>query len=428
MIDDRCMLKWSQFQENALRTFNEQRTEDFYIDVTLVADDNSMMKAHKLILSASSDYFSNLFRTLLDINLPSKNILKDGPEYHDLLPKDSENNCTGNTEIDDEIELNFQEISDTDEIPNLEEEHVSNNPSSKENKIKSETDIAGYHQTDFSMGEQMEKDSDEGHYNRYFQNQNLIVHVNGGKTLPYKEFEKCLWQLYKKNKYGFFECNKCSKSTKLSYMKEHVEKHLLGLSFECNICGKIMKYSHQNRKNRDHKMYCQTKMTPIILPDLKEEDELLKKFPISKDPKKFQTESYDEFSTLNENDPLMNDDLNEDFQEKKIKIESNSASPNKQKQNSKDKGAAKQNLSYYVGNETFSHDEFEKYSARLYRTKELGVSECNACGKRATIKAHMKEHVEIHLKDFFVVCTLCGRKMPNSKHNRKSLHKTTCIF
>ena len=131
MIDDRCMLKWSQFQENAIRTFNEQRTEDFYIDVTLVADDNSMMKAHKLILSASSDYFSNLFRTLLDINLPSKNILEDVPEYHDLMPKDSANNCTGNTEIDDEIEMNFQEISDTDEIPNLEEEHASNNPSSK---------------------------------------------------------------------------------------------------------------------------------------------------------------------------------------------------------------------------------------------------------------------------------------------------------
>merc|ERR1719342_1209187 len=324
MIDDRCMLKWSQFQDNAIRTFNEQRTEDFYIDVTLVADDNSMMKAHKLILSASSDYFSNLFRSLLDINLPSKNILKDGPEYHDLMPKDSENNCTGNTEIDDEIELNFQEISDTDEIPNLEEEHVSNNPSSKENKIKSETDIAGYHQTDFSMSEQMQKDSDEGHYNRYFQNQNLIVHVNGGKTLPYKEFEKCLWQLYKKNKYGFFECNKCSKSAKLSYMKEHVEKHLLGLSFECKICGKIMKYSHQNRKNRDHKMYCQREKPDIILPNLKEEDEPPKKFPISKDPKKFLTES------LDENDPLMNDDVKEDFQEQKIKIESNSVLPNEQ--------------------------------------------------------------------------------------------------
>ena len=93
-----------------------------------------------------------------------------------------------------------------------------------------------------------------------------------------------------------------------------------------------------------------------------------------------------------------------------------------------DNGAAKQNLSYYLGDESFSHDEFEKYSARLYKKKELGSSECNICGKRTSFKAHMKEHVEIHLKDFFVVCNLCGRKMPNSKHNRKSLHKTTCIF
>ena len=64
MNDDSCMLKWSQFQENTIRIFNEQRTENFYTDVTLVADDNSMMKTHKLILTASSDYFFNLFRTV----------------------------------------------------------------------------------------------------------------------------------------------------------------------------------------------------------------------------------------------------------------------------------------------------------------------------------------------------------------------------
>ena len=212
MNDDSCMLKWSQFQENTIRIFNEQRTENFYADVTLVADDNSMMKTHKLILTASSDYFSNLFRTvpsgypilckdcashselnylldfmykgelqipkenvssllqlskkysikgLKDITLPSKNIQDNIPkEYHDLPKKDSTNNCARNTEIDEEIEMNFQEISDADEIQNLEEEHVSNSPS-KENEIYK----TGYHQKDFSMGEQMQKDLKGKHYN-----------------------------------------------------------------------------------------------------------------------------------------------------------------------------------------------------------------------------------------------------------------------
>jgi len=148
---------------------------------------------------------------------------------------------------------------------------------------------------------------------------------------------------------------------KLSHMKEHVEKHLVGLSFECKICGKRMNYSQQNR-NQYHKYICQMKQKSIILPDSKIADE-----PLQKDPKKFQTESYDEFSTLDENVPFINDDINEDFLGHKTKNESNSVSP------FKDDGAAKQNLSYYLGDESFSHDEFEKYSARLYKKKRTWI-------------------------------------------------------
>ena len=439
---------------------NFQRTENFYTDVTLVADDNSMMKAHKLILTASSDYFSNLFKTmpsgypilcldgashselnylldfiykgelqipkenvysflqlsekylikgLKDISLQSKNIQEYIPkECHDLMPKDSANDFVRNTVVDDEIEMNFQEISDADEILNLEEGDVSSNPPSKENKVESKMD-------------QIQKESNEGQGNLWFQNQNLMVNINGGQSLPYKEFEKCLWQLYRKNKFGFLECNKCSKTDSLSHMKEHVERHLVGLSFECKLCGKIMRYSRQNRY-KEHKYICQMKQKSIILSNSKIADDSTKskKYPVPKDPKNVQTESYDQFSTLDENIPLKNDDVNVDFLGQKSKIESNSASP------FRDNSAAKQNLSYYLGDETFSHDEFEKYTARLYVRKELGSSKCNICGKRSSFKAHMKEHVEIHLNNFFVVCNLCGRKMPNSKYHRQSQHKITC--
>ena len=461
MSDDSCLFKWSQFQDNAMRTFNEQRTEDLYTDVTLVADDNSMMKAHKLILTASSDYFSNLFKTmpsgypilcldgashselnylldfiykgelqipkenvysflqlsekylikgLKDISLQSKNIQEYIPkECHDLMPKDSANDFVRNTVVDDEIEMNFQEISDADEILNLEEGDVSSNPPSKENKVESKTD-------------QTQKESNEGQVNPWFHNQNLMVNINGGQSLPYKEFEKCLWQLYRKNKFGFLECNKCSKTDSLSHMKEHVERHLVGLSFECKLCGKIMRYSRQNRY-KEHKYICQMKQKSIILSNSKIADDSTKskKYPVPKDPKNVQTESYDQFSTLDENIPLKNDDVNVDFLGQKSKIESNSASP------FRDNSAAKQNLSYYLGDETFSHDEFEKYTARLYVRKELGSSKCNICGKRSSFKAHMKEHVEIHLNNFFVVCNLCGRKMPNSQYNRQFQHKITCV-
>jgi len=61
---EKCMLKWTQFKDNAISTFMEQRFEDLYTDVTLVAKDNTIMKAHRVILTASCEYFAKLLRAV----------------------------------------------------------------------------------------------------------------------------------------------------------------------------------------------------------------------------------------------------------------------------------------------------------------------------------------------------------------------------
>ena len=55
-------LKWNDFSSNASRAFGLLRSEDFLQDVTLVGDDNCQVAAHKLVLSACSEYFKNIFR------------------------------------------------------------------------------------------------------------------------------------------------------------------------------------------------------------------------------------------------------------------------------------------------------------------------------------------------------------------------------
>merc|ERR1712126_713888 len=55
-------LKWNDFKSNVSKSFGIFRNEEYLHDVTLVSDDQHQVTAHKLVLSASSDYFKNIFK------------------------------------------------------------------------------------------------------------------------------------------------------------------------------------------------------------------------------------------------------------------------------------------------------------------------------------------------------------------------------
>ena len=51
-MSEKFSLKWNDFQSNVSRTFSLLRSEEEFFDVSLVSDDQKMMSAHKLVLSA----------------------------------------------------------------------------------------------------------------------------------------------------------------------------------------------------------------------------------------------------------------------------------------------------------------------------------------------------------------------------------------
>ena len=62
-MSEKFSLKWNDFQSNVSRTFSQLRSEEEFFDVSLVSDDEKMMSAHKLVLSASSPYFKHILTT-----------------------------------------------------------------------------------------------------------------------------------------------------------------------------------------------------------------------------------------------------------------------------------------------------------------------------------------------------------------------------
>ena len=59
---EKFRLKWNDFHSNVSKSFGLLRSEEYLHDVRLMSEDYQEVSAHKLVLSASSEYFRNIFK------------------------------------------------------------------------------------------------------------------------------------------------------------------------------------------------------------------------------------------------------------------------------------------------------------------------------------------------------------------------------
>ena len=58
---ERLFLKWTDYEANMKEYFKKLRKENRLFDVTLATDDGTQIQAHKVILAAGSNFFSDIF-------------------------------------------------------------------------------------------------------------------------------------------------------------------------------------------------------------------------------------------------------------------------------------------------------------------------------------------------------------------------------
>ena len=63
MASEKFSLKWNEFASYVSNSFSKLRQETRLYDVTLVSNDHQQVSAHKLVLSACSEVFSNIFNS-----------------------------------------------------------------------------------------------------------------------------------------------------------------------------------------------------------------------------------------------------------------------------------------------------------------------------------------------------------------------------
>ena len=244
-MSERFSLKWNSFKENFATSLSLLRQEDNLYDVTLVSDDHKQISAHRLVLSASSEYFKEIFiksKTQFQLML-----CLDGVNANDL------NNIlqyiyNGEIQIFQDDLDRFLEISQRFKLQGL---------TGTENVSESKPKMEAF-QEEHYMGDE----------NRYFDqgfpiaekeegsipNTNIGTNISNSISLisgnfnDIRELDNKIEENINRDVDGMFKCNICPKVNRnKGHMREHVESHIDGLSFPCQHCHKTFRSRHSLR-------------------------------------------------------------------------------------------------------------------------------------------------------------------------------------
>ena len=245
-MSERFSLKWNSFKENFANSLSLLRQEDILYDVTLVSDDHKQISAHRLVLSASSEYFKEIFiksKTQFQLML-----CLDGVNANDL------NNIlqyiyNGEIQIFQDDLDRFLEISQRFKLQgltgteNVSESRPKMEASQEEHCIGDDT---RYLDQSFPIAEK-----EEGSVlNTNIGTISKSIYFISGDFNDIRELDNKIEENINRDVDGMFKCNICPKVNRnKGHMREHVESHIDGLSFPCHHCDKTFRSRNSLRKH-----------------------------------------------------------------------------------------------------------------------------------------------------------------------------------
>ena len=251
---EKFSLKWNDFDTNTTKAFGILRNEDFLQDVTLVGKDNHQVEAHKLVLSACSDYFKTLFKTnkhphpLLCLEGISSSDISNILDYI----------YNGEVKIFQDDLDRFLTVAQRFQLEGLmggadqQEEEKPIEPVSPQPRPKPKAPMKREYT---NMNQTAQPNINGLNTNRELattlENENIKMVMTEEEK---NNLDDKIHQHVEKTDDGLYQCNLCGKSAKQKIqIKYHIEaKHLEGIEIPCPICGKIFRshnglFTHKSR-------------------------------------------------------------------------------------------------------------------------------------------------------------------------------------
>merc|ERR1712129_280502 len=227
-------LKWNDFETNIRNSFRELREGEEYFDVTLACDDGPLIEAPRIILSAGSQLFSEIFRKSKHpgpfVYLKGINSVYLGYILDFLY--------NGEASIAQDELATFLETARELKVKGLQSkvENVTQQHQTLENKYE-ESD---YPNSNISIADiELENIVDATEELEDAFDSNLPIPDNEVSLNNQKyELDTQIEQMIGK-KGTLWECRSCGKLAKQKVnLKNHIETHIEGISHTCHICNK----------------------------------------------------------------------------------------------------------------------------------------------------------------------------------------------
>ena len=250
MMGEKFCLKWNDFESNVSKSFGILRNEEYLHDVTMVCDDNSQVPAHKLVLSACSEYFKTIFR---NNSHSSPLICLEGVSSHELR-NILDYMYNGEANIFQEDLDNFLSLAQRLKILGLlQNDEPQEELKSEQNATYEETLPTVYSSQDSIIEVNANKNNQE------LRNIDRKVSLINGDQ---QEIDTKVDEHIGVGADGKIKCLICGKlgngnrsGPEKQAMRNHVETHLEGISYQCTFCEKTFRSRNacSLHKSRKHK-------------------------------------------------------------------------------------------------------------------------------------------------------------------------------
>ena len=241
---EKFSLKWNDFSTNLTSTFSELRTDQSLLDVTLACEDGTQFAAHRVVLTAGSQFFKNILMTKK----------KDNPIINIRGLKSSDLASVVNFSYHGEVEILQEDLNDFLSIAeqlqlkglvgaaNKNEEEANMKPLANHlikqfNSFK--TKIAPITQT---YSEMFPKEEYNDAFNRSSLISDNLPTTQIANIVTDEDLKQKMDDLIEQNgeDWSYRVCGKIADKSISRWkrnLQRHTQIHMEGLLYTCNLCG-----------------------------------------------------------------------------------------------------------------------------------------------------------------------------------------------
>ena len=244
---EKFCLKWNDFQSNVSKTFSTLRKEQNFFDITLLSDDGETVSAHKVVLSASSEFFKSVLR-IADHSKPM--IYLNGVDCK-VLNHILDYIYEGEVQLYQEDLDSFLDVAQKLKIHGLIEGQEEKESSIQDNVKEQDENVEELEDTHSSYTKDKKLENSEMISYKVDRTVSIVAQQ---RSNVYDEAKRAVDQLIMKVG-DMWTCKTCDRSAKTNcQIRKHAEIHIEGLSFPCQICGeafrsRILLNNHVTRKH-----------------------------------------------------------------------------------------------------------------------------------------------------------------------------------